>query len=66
METAPKDIDVLLACPLRGVIRGRWNEDRYAKTPRPYWTNDREHLFGVRETRTDQPMHWQPLPPPPL
>jgi len=30
IETAPKDADVLLLTPARGVVRGRWQTDRYA------------------------------------
>jgi len=64
IETAPKDRDILLLCPSRGVVRGSWNNDCHKK-PRPYWTNDRERIFGVTETRADQPTHWMPLPEPP-
>ncbi len=62
IETAPKNQDVLLFCPLRGIVRGVWNWDRYAHNPRPYWSNDRERMLGTRETRADQPTHWMPLP----
>jgi|GEM_PF-2459301 len=62
IETAPKDMDVLLHCPGRGAVRGKWNADQYARVPRPYWSNDRERTFGTRETRDDQPTHWMPLP----
>jgi len=65
IETAPKHIDVLLLCPHRGVVRGRWQDDAYAQKPRPYWTNDRERIWGIRQTRDDQPTHWMPLPDPP-
>jgi hypothetical protein len=61
-EHTPKDRDLLLAFPHRGVVRGRWEEDKYAKTPRPYWTNDRERIYGIRATRDDQPTHWMDLP----
>lgn len=66
IETAPKDKEILLFCPFRGVVRGSWRRDEYAKKPRPYWTHDRERLWGIRGTREDQPTHWQPLPKPPL
>ncbi len=62
IETAPKNADILLYCPRRGVVCGRWSDERYATKPKPYWTHDRERLFGVRETREDQPTHWMPLP----
>lgn len=61
IETAPKDRDILMYCKRAGVVRGRWKDDLHAKTPRPYWGNDREYLFGVRATREDQPTHWTPL-----
>lgn len=66
IETAPKDKDVLLYLPRRGAIRGQWNSDKYARVPRPYWSHDREWIFGVRETRDCQPTHWMPLPAPPI
>ena len=62
IETAPKDKDVLLYCPMRGAVRGRWNDCKYATNPKPYWTHDRERLHGVINTRNDQPTHWMPLP----
>lgn len=62
IETAPKDCDILLYCKLRGVVRGEWNDCKYFKNPKPYWTNDRETIFGVISTRSDQPTHWIPLP----
>lgn len=62
IDSAPKDKDILLYCPLRGVVRGRWEKNQYAKTPKPYWSHDQERLFGVAATRQDQPTHWQPLP----
>lgn len=65
IETAPKDKNIILFCHRRGVIRGKWFTDQYAKKPIPYWTNDLEVIFGIRETRADQPTHWMPLPEPP-
>jgi len=64
-ENTPRDRDLLLACPARGVLRGRWEDDKYATKPRPYWTNDRERIYGIRATRDDQPTHWMDLPPNP-
>ena len=66
IDTADKTSkeSVLLSCPRRGVVIGRWDSDEYAKNPRPYWTNDKELLFGVRATRNDQPTHWMPKPAP--
>lgn len=63
IETAPKSKDILLFCPRQGLVVGRWCRDACASKPRPYWTNDREAMFGIRETRADQPTHWMPFPP---
>ena len=65
IDTAPKDMDILLYCQRRGIVRGHWNTDEYGRNPAPYWTHDRERTWGVRETRDDQPTHWMPLPQPP-
>ena len=73
IETAPKDAArLLLFIPSNGeswsqnlFVCGYWCADQYAKKPRPYWTNDRERVFGTRHTRSNQPTHWT-LPEPPI
>lgn len=66
IESAPRDgARILLYCNWIGVVRGSWNNERHAKRPRPYWTNDTEHTFGKLRIRECQPYYWQPLPPPP-
>jgi hypothetical protein len=65
IETAPKDKYILLYCSRFGIIRGKWSDEQYAKTPRPYWRHDKTDLYGIRDTRDDQPTHWMPLPNPP-
>lgn len=65
ISTAPKDKRIILHCPKRGSVFGRWQDDRYAKKPRPYWTNDLERTLSTLWTRDDQPTHWMPLPVPP-
>jgi hypothetical protein len=62
IETAPKDTDVILYCKRIGVVCGRWSDERYAGNPRPYWKHDKTHLFGIKQTREDQPTHWMPKP----
>ena len=62
IESAPKDREILLAIPGFGPIRGRWNDCRFARNPKPYWTNDREGWFGKTSTRRRQPTHWMELP----
>lgn len=68
--TAPKDgTKVMLYNPMgyerTRITIGWFYEDKYAKRPRPYWTNDSERLHGIRYTRENQPTHWMPLPTPP-
>lgn len=67
IETAPKDgTRIMLFCSGKyGAVFGHWNKDQYSKKPRPYWTNDKEQLWGVYDTRANQPTHWKPLPKPP-
>lgn len=70
IETAPKDNRILLGWVVgifTGIncVIGRWNNDSYAKKPRPYWTHDLERLTTVYGTRSNQPTHWMPLPEPP-
>lgn len=65
IETAPKDgSKMLLWCPADGgrVAIGRWDDDRYSRRPRPYWS-----LVGSRTTdsRNRQPTDWMLLPEPP-
>lgn len=62
IETAPKDRYILLYIEFLGVICGHWENDGYAKNPKPYWTNDLELLFGKKGCRWLQPTHWMPLP----
>jgi hypothetical protein len=62
IATAPKDRAILLYTNERGVVRGRWEYDKYAKNQRPYWSNDLERIFGKLSCRADQPTHWMPLP----
>lgn len=63
IETAPKDGTYILAW--RGhVVVVRWNDDRYAQKPAPFWdgTDDRR---GKLFMRRNAPSHWMPLPEPP-
>ncbi len=71
IEFAPKDRDVDLLMPLEafGELRmypGEWDSDRYARTPRPYWTSFIvARLWGIRFMRANQPTHFRPRPQPP-
>lgn len=69
IETAPKDGSKVLTArgdgdKCRAVISW-WNEDKYAKDPRPYWECHEQRYLGVWWARTNPPTHWMPLPPPP-
>jgi hypothetical protein len=63
IETAPKDgTNIMVACPRLGVCcPAHWDNDQYAKKPRPYWTHWGERIWGITWVRNDQPTHWMPL-----
>lgn len=65
IETAPKDGSAILVWPptypSRPCSVARWNDDRYAKKPRPYW--EREDTSGfITRSRETSTTHWMPLP----
>lgn len=68
IETAPKDRLILLWRP--GAQEwakcdiGKWDEDRYARRPRPYWRSFL-NIRSILRMRSWYPTHWQPLPTPP-
>jgi len=68
IDTAPKDGTAVLVYP--GTWSGRsasiakWESDKYAKKPRPYWSRD-DDLGRVTFSRERPPTHWKPLPLPP-
>lgn len=62
IETAPKDRRIRLWAA--GAERhGRWDDDRYSKKPRPFWSF--ETVMGTTFQRTNQPTHWMECPEPP-
>jgi hypothetical protein len=64
IETAPKDGRTILGYSESGqMLIWRWDTDRYAKKPKPYWRAF--SVFGVTGERSMQPTHWMPLPEPP-
>ena len=66
IESAPKDQYILLfpsrwynvPCEV-----GKFDNDEYAKKPRPYWRRFGSHR--VTDDRATQPTYWRPLPKPP-
>ena len=70
IETAPKDRRIMLALPKqkygeKRVVFGIWNQDEYARKPRPYFSYDQSVSMGMVWTRDTQPIAWQEVPEPP-
>jgi hypothetical protein len=66
IATAPHDALILLyrpgtRYPWAQVDIGRWDDNHYAKKPRPFWRS-MNGLLGITEMRDYFPSHWQPLP----
>jgi hypothetical protein len=62
IATAPKDRRVLLYIRLYGCSIGDWDDDRYAKNPRPFWRADVDAWMRRLWMRANQPTHWMELP----
>ena len=69
IETAPKDGTAVLVYPPtwreRTASVAVWDNDEYARKPRPYWRRD-DDMGKVTYSRERPPTHWMPLPTPPL
>lgn len=69
ISEAPKNKRVLLYRPTAldwsKIVVGKFDDDKYARRPRPYWTHDQEMLEGKNRTRSNQPTHFMELPEPP-
>jgi len=65
ISTAPKDRYILVWPGLWGIPcdLARWNEDEYAKKPKPYWS--RLSVLGKVLCRACPPTHWIEFPKPP-
>lgn len=63
MDEAPRDGTRLLVLVAGEVDIASWDDDRYAKRPRPFWF--RRGAWGRNDMRTITPTAWMPLPPPP-
>lgn len=67
IESAPKDGTFVIVWPptWKGVVScASWDDDKYAKKPRPYWRRADEYGC-VGFSREKPPTHWMPLPEPP-
>ena len=60
ISTAPKDRRVGL---LIGDVEyiGRWEADRYAQKPRPYWQHETFGRLQISDQRKEQPTMWREL-----
>lgn len=64
IESAPKDGSPIVVWPptWTGISScARWNEDKYAKNPKPYWSRV-DDGGRVMASRGNPPTHWMPLP----
>lgn len=62
IESAPKDGTRIIVWPPTwhgGVSCAKWDLDRYAKNPRPYW--NRVDALRVGDSRDHPPTHWMPV-----
>lgn len=65
IETAPKDRTVMLWVPDGVWSRatfGEWDDEKYARKPKPYWNTELRRWRGVIWQRAHQPTHWAPIP----
>ncbi len=66
IESATKNGSyILLSYGGERPVVGRWNDDRYARKPKPYWATDTSRLTGTRFLRKNDQIAWMPLPNPP-
>ena len=65
IDTAPKDGTSVLVYPPtwngRSAAIAKWESDKYAKKPRPFWRRD-DDMGRVTISRERSPTHWMPLP----
>jgi hypothetical protein len=69
ISTAPRDgteILVWSAMNAGKCFLAVWDDNRFARKPRPYWSFCKERLYGTWTVRKNQPTHWMPLPEPPV
>jgi hypothetical protein len=68
IESAPRDGSMILVYPPtwydRHCSMAKWDDDRYAKRPRPYWKRA-DDLLRTTISRDAKTTHWMPLPEPP-
>lgn len=61
IETAPRDGTAVIVWPPTSpelTSCARYDDDRYAKKPRPYWR--RRDALQTLDSRRNPPTHWRP------
>lgn len=61
MSTAPKDRRIIVDRPDRSVGISIWDDQKYYKRPRPFWSDERSY-FGVVRDRESVPTRWMEIP----
>lgn len=67
IESAPKNKRIALGwdyLKTQAPCFGQWDEDQYAKKPRPFWRTDVDRYRGLNEERRSPPSHWMDITPP--
>jgi len=70
IETAPKDRTIILFRPTAyrpiRVAPGRYNDNKYAKKPKPFWSIHLAFCSDIFTSRYHEPTHWCDFPPEPI
>lgn len=61
IETAPKNAHIQL-WRAGAFDCGRFDDDRYAAKPRPFWQSELRKYLGKAWARKNPPTHWKPYP----
>lgn len=61
IETAPLDKIIQLWRAGKWDV-GKFQDDRYAKYPKPFWEGYYTHWNGLRWMRLNPPTHWMDVP----
>lgn len=62
IDSAPKDGTRILVYQRGFIGVARYDIDKYAARPKPFWSGHFALIYGVREAKANAPTHWMPLP----
>jgi hypothetical protein len=67
IEEADKSSKILVWSPIYGGQHkfAKWDDNRHAAKPKPYWAMSDDRIDGIGAQRANQPTHFRPLPTPP-